>query len=164
MRLPPDWKEFIGLLCSHRVRFLVVGAHALAANGRPRATGDLDFWVEPTVTNAKRLGRAIHEFGFEELAAQAAEFARPDRMATMGVPPLRIDIMTSITGVAFEQAWPKRLKARFGQYEIGFLGREELLANKRASGRPKDLADVALLLEGHSDGAKSRQRRKLGSR
>jgi hypothetical protein len=157
MRLPPDWKESIGLFCSPPVRVLVVGAHALAANGRPRATGDLDFWVEPTATNAKRLGRAIHEFGFEELAAQAAQFAIPDRMATMGVPPLRIDIMTSITGVAFKQAWSKRLRARFGQYQIGFLGRDELLANKRASGRPKDLADVALLLEVHSDGAKFRK-------
>jgi hypothetical protein len=159
MQLPPEWNEFIGLLCSHRVRFLVVGAHALAANGRPRATGDLDFWVEPTQANAQRLGRAIREFGFEGLAAQAAEFAHPDRMATMGVPPLRIDVMTSITGITFKRAWPKRITAKFGQYEIGFLGREDLLVNKRASGRPKDLADVALLLEGGPVGQPSPRRK-----
>jgi hypothetical protein len=160
MQLPSEWKELIGLLCSHRVRFLVVGAHALAANGRPRATGDLDFWVEPTRANAKRLGRAIREFGFEGLAAEAAEFAHPDRMATLGVPPLRIDVMTSITGVAFKRAWPNRITAKFGRHEIGFLGREDLLENKRASGRPKDLADVALLLEGGPVGENVPQRRR----
>src|SRR5512141_2738238 len=105
MDLPSEWSEFIDLLCAHHVRFLIVGAHALAANGRPRATGDLDFWVEPTRENARRLSAAIREFGFDALAEQGAEFARPDRMATLGLPPLRIDVMTSITGVTFKRAW-----------------------------------------------------------
>jgi hypothetical protein len=145
--LPPDWNELISLLCSHRVRFLIVGAHALAANGRPRATQDLDIFVEPTPENAEYLGAALAEFGFSALAREAHRFAEPDRMATLGRPPLRIDIMTSITGVSFEQAWAGRLQATLGGHEIGFLGRDELIANKRASGRPKDLADLALLAE-----------------
>ena len=162
MHLPSEWKEFIGLLCSHRVRFLIVGAHALAAHGRPRATGDLDFLVEPTRANARRLACALRAFGYDGLATQAVEFAHPDRMATMGVPPLRIDVMTSITGVTFKRAWAGRITAKFGEYEIGFLGREDFLANKQASGRPKDLADVALLLEGDDAHERARPRGKRG--
>jgi len=145
--LPTDWSAFLRLLCGHRVRFLIVGAHALAANGRPRATQDLDVLVEPTTANAARLGRALHAFGFPELAAAAGAFAEPDRMATLGREPLRIDVMTSITGVSFRQAWRGRLRVDLGGVEVGVLGRHELELNKRASGRPKDLLDLALLEE-----------------
>ena len=148
MELPRDWSEFIGLLCAHRVRFLVVGAHALAANGRPRATQDIDLWVEPTRDNAEKVCRALDAFGFHALSTAVDEFSTPERMATLGRPPLRIDIMTSIDGVDFETAWSGRLVATFGDHEVGFLGRQELIMNKRASGRPKDLADIALLEEG----------------
>jgi hypothetical protein len=147
MKLPPDWSEFIGLLCAHDVRFLIVGAHAVAANGRPRATQDLDVLVEPTTDNAQRLCAALGDFGFAELATAVEEFSQQERMATLGNPPLRIDIMTSIDGVTFDQAWNGRLQATFGDHTVGFLGRAELLANKRASGRPKDLLDIALLTE-----------------
>ncbi len=147
MKLPPDWSEFIGLLKSHGVRFVIVGAHALAANGRPRATQDIDFFVEPTTENAARLGDALREFGFPALADAASRFAEQDRMATLGTPPLRIDIMTSITGVTFEEAWSGRLTAQLGPHRVAFLGRDALLQNKKASGRPKDIADIALLNE-----------------
>lgn len=147
MNLPPEWKELIGYLCARRVRFLVVGAHALAIHGRPRATGDLDVLVEPTATNAARLGLALADFGFIALAQEAEKFAVPDRMATLGREPLRIDIMTSISGVTFAAAWRGRTRARAGKHLIGFLGRKEFLRNKKASGRPKDLLDVALLVE-----------------
>jgi hypothetical protein len=147
VKLPPDWNEFISLLSSHRVRFLIVGAHALAASGKPRATQDLDILVEPTPENAERLGAALAAFGFPALAGDAHRFAEPDRMATLGRPPLRIDVMTSITGVSFEQAWNGRLQAIVDGHTVGVLGRNELIANKRASGRPKDLADLALLAE-----------------
>ncbi len=150
MELPPDWSEFIRCLGDHQVRYLVVGAHAMAASGRPRATQDIDFWVEPTRKNAERLCRALGEFGFPGLASAVAEFASPDKMATLGRPPLRIDIMTSIDGVDFSSAWAGRVTVTVGDRAIPFLGREALLANKRASGRPKDLADVALLEEGES--------------
>jgi hypothetical protein len=112
--LPPDWNEFIGLLRLHRVRFVVVGAHAVAAAGRPRATQDLDVLVEPTAANAERLGRALRAFGFATLAADAARFAERDRMATLGRPPLQIDILTSISGVGFAEAWAGRKRVRLG--------------------------------------------------
>ncbi len=145
--LPRDWSEFIGLLSSHRVRYLIVGAHAVAAAGRPRATQDLDIFVEPEVSNAERLGRALAEFGFPALASEAQRFAEPDRMATLGLPPLQIDIMTSISGVSFDEAWSGRVAARLGTLEVPFLGKRELIQNKTAAGRPKDLADLALLAE-----------------
>ena len=135
------------MLCAHRVRFLIVGAHALAVIGRIRATKDLDLLVEPTRVNAKRLCAALADFGFTALADRAEEFAREERMATLGREPLRIDIMTSITGVSFARAWRGRVKAKLGGFEIGVLGREEFLANKRATARPHDLADVAMVEE-----------------
>ena len=147
MKLPREWSELIGLLLSHRVRFLIVGAHALAAAGRPRATQDLDILVEPTRANAKRLGAALAEFGYQALARESARFAERDRMATLGREPLRVDIMTSISGVGFARAWKGRAKAKLGRHTIGLLGRRDFIANKRASGRPKDLLDLALLEE-----------------
>jgi hypothetical protein len=147
MKLPPEWREFIVLLSSHHARFLVVGAHALAALGRPRATQDIDLFVEPTPTNARRVCAALADFGFTTLSRQADAFAKPDRMATLGRPPLRIDVMTSISGVSFRDAWRGRLRVRLDGIQIGFLGRREFIRNKAASGRPKDLLDIALLGE-----------------
>jgi hypothetical protein len=147
VKLPPDWSEFIACLCSRRVRFLIVGAHALAAAGRPRATQDLDVLVEPTPANAKRLAAALRDFGFDALAREHHQFAQVDRMATLGREPLRIDVMTSISGVSFREAWKGRVRVSIGEHEVGFLGRAELVKNKRASGRTKDLLDIALLEE-----------------
>ena len=96
MKLPPDWNEFFGLLVSRRVRFLVVGAHALAVHGRPRATQDLDVWIDPTLANAARLGAALGDFELPALARAWRRFAVEDRMATLGPPP-RIDVLSSIT-------------------------------------------------------------------
>ena len=160
MKLPPDWSELIGSLCAQRVRFVIVGAHALAAHGRPRATGDLDILVEPTAINARRLGRALEAFGFPVLARQARRFATPDRMATLGREPLRIDLMTSISGVSFARAWKGRITVRLGRHRIGILGRKEFVANKRAAGRVKDLLDLELLREGAGRPAKPLRRRR----
>jgi len=148
MKLPQDWSEFIGLLSEHGVRFLVVGAHAVAANGRPRATQDLDIWTEPTSDNAARLCGALVAFGFPALSDAVEEFSTPERMASLGNPPLRIDVMTSIDGVEFDEAWTGKLEGQLGSHRVFFLGRPQLIMNKRASGRPKDMADIALLEEG----------------
>jgi hypothetical protein len=147
MKLPREWSELIDLLTSRRVRFLIVGAHALAAHGRPRATQALDILVEPTRANARRLGAALADFGYPSLAREWNKFTERDRMATLGRQPLRVDIMTSISGVDFAEAWKGRVRARHGRRVVGFLGRAELIRNKRAAGRTKDLLDIALLEE-----------------
>jgi hypothetical protein len=144
---PRDWNEFIGLLNAHRVRFLIVGAHALAANGRPRATQDLDIFIDPAPPNVARLGRALQAFGFIDLALEVGRFCEPERMATLGNPPLRIDIMNHIDGVSFAEAWKTRVRARAGDHNVGFLGLAMLRKNKRAAGRTKDLLDLALIDE-----------------
>lgn len=144
---PPDWNEFIGLLNAHRVRFLIVGAHALAAHGRPRATQDLDIFIDPSPANVERLAQALHAFGFLDLAGEANRFCEPERMATLGSPPLRIDIMNYIDGVAFADAWKDRVRAKAGDHTVGFLSLAALRKNKRAAARPKDLLDLALIDE-----------------
>lgn len=129
------------------MRFLVVGAHALAALGRPRFTRDLDVLVEPTLANARRVGAALADVGYAELAKEWRRFAERDRMATLGREPLRVDVMTSISGVSFRDAWRGRTLVRVAGAEVGFLGRAAFVENKRASGRAKDLLDIALLEE-----------------
>ena len=145
--LPSDWIELIGLLVRHRVRFLVVGAHALAAHGRPRLTADLDLLVEPTALNARRLGAALAEFGFGALAAAVErEMATADRMLTLG-RELRVDIMNAISGVTFAEAWAGRKRTALSGHRVSVIGHREFVRNKKASGRAKDLLDLALLAE-----------------
>ena len=127
------------------MRFLLVGAHALAVWGPPRFTRDLDILVEPSVANARRLGAALRAFGYAALAEEEAAFATPDRMATLGIEPLRIDVMTSISGVSFAAAWKGRMVARLGTLRVPVLGRTQFVRNKRASGRAKDLLDLQLI-------------------
>lgn len=150
LHLTGDWCEFLRLLQKHRVRFLVVGAHALAAHGRPRYTGDFDVFVEATPTNARRVYAALQEFGVGAMVTE--EFfadAGPDGAAglTIGVPPMRLDVLKSISGVSFAEAWRSRVSARFEGKLIGVIGLDAYVKNKRASGRTKDLLDIALLEE-----------------
>lgn len=141
MELQPEWNEFLSTLKRHGVRFLLVGAHAVAAHGRPRFTQDLDILVEPTPANARRVAAAIREFGFPETARDWRWFAMLGRL------PNRIDVLTSISGVSFREAWKHRVSATSKIGPIAALGLDQLRANKRAAGRPKDLLDVALLDE-----------------
>ncbi|MGE0786700.1 MAG: hypothetical protein AB7S26_13595 [Sandaracinaceae bacterium] len=145
MEFPQEWIELFESLSSNRVRYLIVGGHALGAHASPRRTDDIDIFVEPTLENARRVGNALGAFGYPALGARWRTFAERDRMATLGVPPLRVDIMTSITGVDFAEAWAGRVVLPQGKLRLPFLGRDELLKNKRASARLKDLADVAAL-------------------
>jgi hypothetical protein len=146
--MPPDWKEFISLLLRHRVKFLLIGAHALAIHGRPRATLDLDVFVEPSAANARRVGAALADFGFAATAAQWRHLAEPDRMMRLGREPLQIDISNEISGVRFATAWKNRTSGTFAGMRIHVLGLADYRRNKRASGRAKDLLDLALLDEG----------------
>jgi hypothetical protein len=147
VELPHEWNEFLSVLKRHGVRFLLVGAHAVAAHGRPRFTQDLDILVEPTPVNARRVAAAIHEFGFPETARDWRWFAKPYHITMIGRLPNRIDVLTSISGVSFREAWKHRIEAASRIGPIAALGLAQLRANKRASGRPKDLLDLALLDE-----------------
>lgn len=145
--IPRDWKEFLSALLSENTKFLLIGAHALAYHVEARLTEDLDVFVEPTPENAERVLRALERFGFGGSIADKGELAVPDRVFMLGVKPWRIDILTGIDGVSFDQAWQGREQVDFHGITLYVIGRAELLANKRASGRKKDLVDVALLEE-----------------
>ncbi len=141
-------KDFVDLLRTfgaHDVRFLLVGAYALGVHGRPRATGDLDVWVEATADNAAKVMRALADFGAPLADVSAADFAQPGIVFQMGLPPARIDVLTEITGVTFAEAWAGRLRAPFGPVDVDVIGREAFIRNKRATGRAKDLGDVESL-------------------
>jgi hypothetical protein len=140
-----DFVEMLAALRDAGAEYLVVGAHAVAAHGRPRATGDLDLWVRPTPENARRVYSALAAFGAPLDQLRVEELTEPDLIYQIGVVPARIDILTGISGVEFVEAWAGRITIRLGELEVPVLGRQDLLRNKRASGRPRDLADVAEL-------------------
>lgn len=138
----PDFVDLLRAFIAADVRFLVVGAYALAVHGRPRATGDLDIWVEATPENASRVMLALAAFGAPLSELSEADFARPGVTYQIGLPPGRIDILTDLTGITFAEAWPDRVSRAFGDLEVDFIGRDAFIRNKRATGRTKDLADT----------------------
>lgn len=140
-----DWSEFLCALIARRVRFVMIGGHAVAAHGEPRLTEDLDVFVEPTLANARRLRDALIDFGFGTATPSPAVLAMPDKVFMLGHKPWRIDILTGIDGVSFREAWAGRVKAEFVATPLFVIGRHALIKNKRAAGRDKDLLDVAQL-------------------
>lgn len=149
MRLSPDFNAFVDACVARGVRFLVVGGYALAAHGHPRMTKDLDVLVEPEPANAERLIAALADFGFGAIGLTAADFTEPGAVIQLGYPPLRIDLLTSLDGVPFEEAYEGRVEIDVDGRPIPVIGRDALIANKRATGRHQDLADVERL---ESDG------------
>ena len=145
MQLDQDFNEFVGLFLDNDVRFLIVGGYAVAAHGLPRLTGDLDAWIWIGEDNASRVVQALTEFGFGTLGLTVDDFNRRDSIVQLGYPPHRIDILTDIDGVSFDSAWEQRFEVEIGGRRVPFIGRDDLIANKRASGRPQDVADVARL-------------------
>lgn len=131
---------------------MIVGAHALAVHAVPRATGDLDIWIRCSADNARQTWMALLEFGapVEALGLRETDLTHLGAVFQLGIPPRRIDILTQISGVDFERAWPSRVVQHVEGLDLPFLGREDFAENKRASGRPKDLADLALLDEAGS--------------
>jgi hypothetical protein len=142
MALPKDWREFIELLNSEKVEYLIVGAAALAFHGIPRFTGDLDVFVRPSIENSDRVERVLQRFGFASLGLRAVDFQRADQVVQLGFRPYRIDITTGITGVTFDEAWPERVSGELDGIQVPFIGRDAFVRNKRATGRPKDIADL----------------------
>ena len=142
-----DFVDLLRAFVDHDVRFMVVGAYALGVHGRPRATGDLDVWIDATPSNAAQVMQALAAFGAPLADVTAADFATPGVVFQMGLPPVRIDVLTELTGLTFADAWPARVRAPFGPVEVDVIGREAFIANKRATGRAKDLGDVESLGE-----------------
>ena len=137
-----DFVDLLQAFVDADVRFLVVGAYALAFHGRPRGTGDLDVWVDATRENAARVMRALAAFGVPLPGISEEDFDHPGATYQMGVDPCRIDVLTDLTGLTFAEAWPGRVRHQFGDVPVDFIGRESFIRNKRATGRRKDLVDV----------------------
>lgn len=141
-----DFKEFAALLNERGVEYLVVGGYALAAHGHPRYTGDIDFWVSHEADNIQRLLNVLQSFGFGSLGLSAGDFDA-DTVIQLGQPPRRIDLLTRIDGVEFEACWKRRESVTLDGLQLHLIGLEDFKANKRASGRWKDLADLEALGE-----------------
>lgn len=142
MPIHKDLREFIESLNSARVEYLIVGAFAVAWHGYPRFTADIDFLIRPTSENADAVLSALREFGFGSLKLTREDLSRPDQIVQLGAKPNRIDLITSISGVEFEDAWVHRVSGELDGIEVSFIGREELIRNKESTGRPKDLGDA----------------------
>lgn len=142
-QLPPDFKEFLRLLNSHQVRYLLVGGYAVNLHGYSRYTGDMDIWVEIDPENARKVCAALRDFGFgESSGADQQVFLNERALVQMGVPPNRIDILTTISGVIFSDCYPSRLAFDVDGIPVCLIDLDHLMTNKRATGRLKDLADV----------------------
>lgn len=142
-----DFHDVLSALVEYDVRFLIVGAHALGAHGVPRATQDLDVWIDAESSNAARTWRALVAFGapLEDLGIRDADFSRPEVVVQVGMPPNRVDILTGVTGLRFEDAWSTRAEGVIEGVRVPILGRDALIRNKRSTGRHKDLGDVEAL-------------------
>ena len=141
-RLPPDFKDFLQLLNSEEVEYLLVGGLAVGIYGYPRATGDMDIWIAATASNSAKLTRVLHKFGFSADTIEAENFQRPQQVIRMGVPPVCIDVLTSATGVDFVQCYARRQSIVIDGVEVTIIHPADLKANKKASGRAKDLNDL----------------------
>ena len=150
MPVNPDFRDLFAALNAAEARYLLVGGYAVAFHAQPRFTKDLDVWTEPTPENATRVLAALRAFGAPVGDLTAEDLARPGIVFQMGVPPNRIDIVTAIDGVSFAEAWPGRSATTYGDQPVPVIGKADLIRNKRASGRPQDLLDVASLEAGPS--------------
>jgi hypothetical protein len=146
--LNPDFKDLFAALNAAGARYLLVGGYAVAFHAEPRFTKDLDIWVEPDPANAARVHEGLEAFGAPLQDLTTSDLERPGTIFQIGVPPNRIDIVTTIDGVSFPEAWPGRAETTYGGEVVPVIGREHLIRNKRASGRPQDLLDLEVLQAG----------------
>ena len=142
MVLNQNFREFVGLLNEHEVRYLIVGGHAVAAHGHPRYTDDLDVWVECTPENARLLIQVLDDFGFSSLGLAENDFSEPDNVIQLGYPPQRIDLLTGLSGVSFKECYPARERFQHNGLTLAIIGLECLRKNKKAVGRHQDLGDL----------------------
>jgi hypothetical protein len=147
MEVQRDFKELLVLLNEHKVEYVIVGGYALAFHGVPRYTGDMDILVKADKANAERILAALDGFGFGGLSLRACDFEKPEVVVQLGVAPVRVDIITSLSGVDWEQAYSGRVQGRYGEVPVSYIGREQFIANKKATGRKRDAADLEALGE-----------------
>jgi hypothetical protein len=147
MEVQPDFKELLALFNDHCVSYLIVGGYALAFHGAPRFTGDLDILIKPDHENASRIVAALDAFGFASLGLTESDFEQPDQVIQLGVAPVRIDLITSITGVSWDEAFTGKIVSSYGDVPVHYIGRQQFVLNKRATGRKRDLADLEALGE-----------------
>ncbi len=145
LQLPPDFKEFLQLLNDQQVEYLLVGGYAVAYYGYPRATGDIDFWLAVDPRNAERIVAVLTAFGFGSSGATPAVFLQENNIVQMGVPPMRIDLFTTLSGVTFAACYARRVQAVLDGVMVKIISLDDLKVNKQASGRFKDLNDLAQL-------------------
>ncbi len=142
MKLDPNFSEFIALLNANRVEYLLVGGYAVILYGHPRFTGDMDIWVRPSEDNAQKLLAVLSEFGLGSMGLEIKDFTNAESVVQFGYPPVRIDVMTSIDGVEFDDAYPKRVIKTVSGVEVNVIHLDDLKTNKRKTGRFKDLNDI----------------------
>ena len=147
MEVQKDFREFLELLNEHEVTFIIVGGYALAFHGAPRFTGDIDVFVKPNQENAKRIIDALVDFGFSSLDITIDDFLDQNKVIQLGLPPVRIDLITSLSGVSWEEANDSKEQGFFGDVPVAYIGKKQFIINKRATGRKKDLADLESLGE-----------------
>jgi hypothetical protein len=147
MNVEKDFRDLFALFNAHGVEYIIVGGYALAFHGAPRYTGDMDIYVKANVVNAQRVIAALTEFGFGSFEITAADFEKNDIVIQLGFPPVRIDIMTSISGVLWEEAYAGRVQSTYGDATVYYIGRKQFVANKRSTGRKRDIADLEALGE-----------------
>jgi hypothetical protein len=145
MRVEKDFKEFIESLNRNSVRYLIVGSFALSFYAEPRYTKDIDILIDSTASNADRLMMAIREFGFSDIELGSGDFLESDQVIQLGVAPLRIDLLTSLKGVPFVEAWGRRTSGQYGDVPAFFISKQDLIDHKRLVGRKQDLADIEML-------------------
>jgi predicted nucleotidyltransferase len=142
MKESKDFKEFIELLNKNECRYLIVGGYAISFHSRPRYTEDIDFWIDSQLDNARKIITVLHEFGFGQLDITPEDLNKPDQIIQLGYAPLRIDLLTSVDGLIFDNAYKKRVKFKYSGVEATIISRDDLILNKKSSGRKKDLSDL----------------------
>ncbi|MBI3817752.1 MAG: nucleotidyltransferase [Planctomycetes bacterium] len=145
IELPRDFKEFLSLLNAKEVEYLLIGGYAVGYHGEPRATNDIDIWIALNQTNAERMVAVIREFGFNTPELSASLFTKENNIVRMGIPPMRIEVMTGISGVLFEECYKERIVDKIDGVEVKIISLRHLKENKKASGRHKDLSDLESL-------------------
>jgi hypothetical protein len=148
VRIEKDYEELLGLFNKYRVKYCIVGAFAVAFYAIPRYSKDMDILVEPSSENGRRIVKALEEFGFGALKLKETDFSREGRFVQLGYEPVRLDLITSISGVTFEEVWKNRAVGTYGKKKVYFIGLNELLKTKETAGRKQDMADVEIIRKG----------------